>query len=575
MIRTSYPGIYFDEVKTKTTPLPIQGVDMSIGAIVGYFEKGPIGKPIKVSISNFETIFGGPIPSAYSWYALNGFFQNGGRECWVVRTTHYNEGGVVQAKNATITLKDKATVGIDTLTFTSVNEGKWGNNISLKISDSNLVKTKTIGAKDVGTTTIQLSAVKDIYVGQTLTITIDDTDKEEVVVSVIDETTRTITVEKPTVKAIPANCVVTSNDFDLTVLYKGSVVEQYTTLTMDEKSEKYILTAFNDTPSAFVTVEDEFSTNEFPKNLPISGTFTLTGGTDGLEDVTYKDIIGNKEKKTGIYAFDIVTDVLNFFVVESCDESLYSAILQYSQNRMDCDALLTTPSNTDYASAIEYMNNVGSFNSSYGFIYYQWGYVKDPIGKGDKAEKLVPLIGHIAGAYSKNDQNYGLGQVPAGENAGIVGVLRLQYELDDIQIGELNLRNLNCLKKLNDRGIVIWGARTLSYDTKWKYINSRRIFIYVEKSIALGTRWAIFKPSNKQTWSTITRIVSSFLNTVPGLFGDSPEERYLVQCDETTNPKDVQLSGKIFCKIGLNIESVGEFIVFEIGHLSDMVTVEE
>jgi len=576
-MQTFYPGVYFKEVEFGGGVRPVTGIDMSIGAIVGYFQKGPIGVATKVTAATYQDIFGGPIADAYGWYALDGFFKNNPNgSVYVVRTVHYTDitdPTSDVSESSTVTLKDRFSVPADTLEITAKTSGAWGDGLSIGITDGHLVNTETLAVVSAASDKAKLKSINNINVGSKLML-----DDVIITVSAVDPVAREITFTPTPEAELAVGTKVNSFEFNLLVYNKGTLVETFANLSIENTHDRYVETIINDenSGSAFITVDELGSESDFPDNVPgLTASTKLTGGNDGITGVGDADIIGNKGAKTGIYALDLVQESFNLFCPESCSEDVTRAVYQYCEGRMDAFGIGSVPESYDSTMALQYRLETGNFNTSYGALYYGWGYVSDPIGIGSNPQKLVPLVGHIAGYYGRNDRVNDLGQVPAGEGAVLFGVNKLEFNIDDITNGDLNKVNVNCIRNLSGAGIVIWGARTLSADSQWRYINARRIFIYVEKSVALGTRWAVFKPSNTSTWKSIKRTVESFLNNVPGLFGDSASDRYVVICDETTNPESIRKAGQIVCKIGLAIESVGEFIIFEIGQMSEGVSITE
>lgn len=580
MYQTFYPGVYFKEVEFAGGARPIQGVDMSIGACIGYFEKGPIGVPTLVNASNYGDIFGGPIADGYGWYVLDGFFKNNpSGQCWVVRVAHYND---ITDPTSVIAVAARGTIKDDTsptpvvaIDVEAIEAGKFAEKIGITVTPTNTVNTILTKAAATGATSIKVRSTNSMKVGMNILVG----DEKHTIVA-FDAASRVVTLGEEITTAdtgVAADAAVKSIDFTMTISYKGNV-ETFEGLSMDPNLDTYFEYVVNDenTGSQYIRAYTADTAAEFPACPTTNGVpVYMTGGDNGLTGVSDTDLMGNMSAKTGIYAFSMVTDSINLFCAESCSEEVTRAILTYCESRMDAFAILSVPEGLGIDAALSYRLETGNFNSSYGALYFGWGYVSDPIGNGSSPQKLVPLVGHIAGYYGRNDYKYDIGQVPAGEDAVLQGVNKLEQMISDIDNGNLNKNNINAIRSLTGAGIVIWGARTLSTDTSWRYINARRIFIYCEKSIMLGTRWVVFKPSNPSTWKSIQRTVESFLNTVPGLYGDTPSERYAVICDETTNPESVRKAGQIVCKIGLAVASVGEFLIFEIGQMSEGTSLTE
>lgn len=208
--------------------------------------------------------------------------------------------------------------------------------------------------------------------------------------------------------------------------------------------------------------------------------------------------------------------------------------------------------------------------SDYAALYYPWIQAFDPVTKlqtpkGDGL-KLVPPSGHIAGIYARVDTVRGVYKAPANEP--VVGAAGLQYSISKVQQGALNQHGVNCIRNLNGT-ILVWGARTLGGDTngEFKYINVRRLFNYLRKSIDEGTQWTVFEPNSPELWSRIRRNVNAFLLTVwrtGALFGDTPEQAFYVKCDEETNPPANRDLGVVVIEIGVAVVRPAEFVVFNL-----------
>src|SRR5262249_37980312 len=142
----------------------------------------------------------------------------------------------------------------------------------------------------------------------------------------------------------------------------------------------------------------------------------------------------------------------------------------------------------------------------YGTLYYPWIQVADPLSK---APIYVPPCGHMAGIWARSDQEYGVYKAPANEV--VRGALGMEYPVVDGEHRELNPIGINCIREFDGRGRVVWGARTLSADPSWRYLNIRRLFNYLEKSIERGTQWVVFEPNDPDLWQRVRRNISAFL----------------------------------------------------------------
>jgi uncharacterized protein len=211
-------------------------------------------------------------------------------------------------------------------------------------------------------------------------------------------------------------------------------------------------------------------------------------------------------------------------------------------------------------------------DSDYAALYFPWLQVSDPLSKTG-GTVLVPPSGHMAGIYARVDTERGVHKAPANEV--VRGALGLEYLVSKNEQDGLNPLGINVIRNLNG-GTRVWGARTLGGNQneangKVKYVNVRRLLIFLEESIDEGTQFVVFEPNNPALWQKITRTVTAFLTTVwrdGALFGFTPQEAFYVKCDATTNPPEVRDLGQVITEIGVAIVKPAEFVIFRISQLS-------
>ncbi|WP_198539531.1 phage tail sheath family protein, partial [Streptomyces graminilatus] len=211
--------------------------------------------------------------------------------------------------------------------------------------------------------------------------------------------------------------------------------------------------------------------------------------------------------------------------------------------------------------------DVAGYDSKYAALYYPWIKVLDP---ASGQNRLVPPSGHVIGVWSRNDTERGVHKAPANEV--VRGALDLAVNITKGEQDLLNPIGVNCIRAFPGRGIRIWGARTLSSDAAWRYINVRRLFNYLEESILLGTQWVVFEPNDIRLWGTIRRNISAFLREEwrrGALFGASAGEAFYVKCDSETNTPDSIDAGQVICEIGICPVKPAEFVVFRLSQFSD------
>lgn len=211
--------------------------------------------------------------------------------------------------------------------------------------------------------------------------------------------------------------------------------------------------------------------------------------------------------------------------------------------------------------------------SNYAALYFPWINVFDPLTRN---LKLVPLGGHIAGIYARSDIKKGVYKAPANEV--VRGATSLQIEVTDEQQAFLNSKGVNVIRAFPSRGILVWGARTISSNILWKYVNVRRLFIFIERSIAEGTQWVVFEPNNERLWSRVIAAVSHFLLTLfkdGMLIGTTPEQAFFVKCDQTTMTQSDIDSGRLIMIVGVAPIKPAEFVIVRIVQTRTGAIVEE
>jgi phage tail sheath protein FI len=212
----------------------------------------------------------------------------------------------------------------------------------------------------------------------------------------------------------------------------------------------------------------------------------------------------------------------------------------------------------------------GQFDSKYSALYHPWIEILDPTerpAQGAPPRRLMlPPSGFVTGIYARNDVTRGVHKAPANEV--VRGLTRFEANVNTPRNEVLNPEGINALRFFEGRGHRVWGARTMSSDPEWKYVNVRRLFIFVEHSIDKGTQWAVFEPNNRRLWDNVRRTVEDFLLNLwkdGALLGDKPEQAYFVRCDRTTMTQNDLDNGRLICLIGMAPVKPAEFVIFRIG----------
>ena len=217
----------------------------------------------------------------------------------------------------------------------------------------------------------------------------------------------------------------------------------------------------------------------------------------------------------------------------------------------------------DDLSISEVRDMRAKLDSSYAALYYPWIRVLDPV---TNTELNLPPSGFVAGIYARNDTNRAVYKAPANEVVN--GAIGFEKLLNKAQQEVLNPEGINCFRFFEGRGFRLWGARTISSDPEWKYVNLRRYFAYLEHSIDKGTQWAVFEPNGDLLWANVRRTIEDFLLNEwqnGALLGDKPEKAYFVKCDRSTMTQNDLDNGRLVCLIGVAPLRPAEFVIFRIG----------
>ena len=265
--------------------------------------------------------------------------------------------------------------------------------------------------------------------------------------------------------------------------------------------------------------------------------------------------------RTGLKTFEDIDEIQLVVAPGQVDPAIQDALLTHCEVRKDRFAVLDSPETID-------MGGIDKIpkprDSKYGAYYFPWIEVYDP----ERGNIFVPPSGHMVGIYARSDTERGVHKAPANEV--VRGALGLKYSVSRAEQDILNPKGINCIRDFSrrGRGIRVWGARTVSSDASWRYINVRRLFIMVESSIEIGMQWAVFEPNDHRLWKKITRDVSAFLYRIwrtGALFGQTPEEAFYVKCDAETNPPETIDAGQVITEIGICPVKPAEFVIFRIG----------
>ena len=265
--------------------------------------------------------------------------------------------------------------------------------------------------------------------------------------------------------------------------------------------------------------------------------------------------------RTGLKAFEEVEEIAILAAPGQTDPAIQDMVLSHCENMKYRFAVLDSPEVIEKGGVDKLPK---PRDSKYGAYYFPWLEVYDP----EKGNIMVPPSGHVVGVYARVDGERGVHKAPANEI--VRGALGLRYTITKGEQDILNPKGINCIREFKGRGIRIWGARTISSDPEWRYINVRRLFNMVEHSIEKGTQWVVFEPNDERLWKKVVRNIKAFLSRIymsGALFGKSPDQAFYVKCDDETNPPEVIDAGQLICEIGLCPVKPAEFVIFRIGQM--------
>ena len=360
--------------------------------------------------------------------------------------------------------------------------------------------------------------------------------------------------------------------FNLTVSAPGRDTETYENVTT-KRGKSNVVTMVKER-SKLIQLE-EVGTASALERVPAAGKVALAGA-DGAKPqrLSAEDYVGDAADRTGfggLEAVDNVTmlavpDLMAVYQQGMIDlegvQAVQLAMIAHCELMGDRVAILDAPPGLNAQQVREWRVDKAGYDSKYASLYWPWIKVFDPL---TSQGKLVPPSGHMAGIWARNDDTRGVHKAPANEV--IRGALALELQITKGEHDQLNPTGINCIRAFPGRGIRVWGARTLSSDPAWRYLNVRRLFNYVEESILEGTQWVVFEPNDVNLWEGVKRTLNAFLRglwSAGALFGASADQAFYVKCDAETNPPESIDEGKLVVEVGIAPVKPAEFVVFRI-----------
>lgn len=583
------PGVYVEEYDSGATPM--QGVSTSTAGFVGLAERGPvIGQPqLVTSFADYTRMYGGYLSKAgygdarYLPYAVEQFFMNGGARAYIMRAVPGD------AKAASL------TTGV--LRVTAANPGAWAEKMRVTVVPSSKAKTQVF---DVDGADLTLKNADGFNAGDVVELFDGKTTAYATIKSVLD---KVITLDAPCTLAVADTKVGTSKYIrtcEITITARlDDTVETYENLSLKPEALNYapVKTAKSDlihvevlpgkpAAAAAPAVKDENKDNKDKKDAPAAApapakaagitpydlcagvgegmVLTLEGGSDGsVLNVTPDAYIGADDgpgKRTGLQAFQENGVVSVLAIPGVTAPEVQAALIGFCENRKSCFAILDVPMDLKKTNDVATFRDM--YDSTYAAMYHPWLQMFDA---GAKRTDYFPPSGAMAGIYARSDNSRGVHKAPANEVVRGCTGLSCNYNVGEQDI--LNPIGVNLIRALPGQGIRVWGARTISSNGLWKYVNVRRLFIFIEESIKANTNWVVFEPNSETLWSRVTRTIETFLATCwrdGALAGSSPEQAFFVECGPTTMTQDDIDNGRLICQIGIAPVKPAEFVIFRI-----------
>jgi Phage tail sheath protein FI len=576
------PGVYVEEFDSGAVPM--QGVSTSTCGFLGMAERGPVaGLPLLLTnFSDFLRNFGGYLSQneygdyRYLAYGVEHFFLNGGSRCYVMRVATEDAKSSANTKNS------------DVVQFVAVNPGTWGQKIRVTIVPDSKAKTQILDK--VGERSYLVKSSAGFNSGD---VAIFDDGKSRTVNKVksaldnIIEFENAFTGDVVDKNLIPQKIIETC-EITIEVRY-DDIKELYEKVSFNPNASNFIekkmmksdlvkVTFVGASDKAATKPKDKKAPEEAPAAVPgIKTPFAMFGdenanavvialenGSNGdLSKISPADFMGKDlgpGKRTGLQAFTDNDEVSIMAIPGITDANVQLSLVAHCENLGSRFAVLDIP--RDSKKVPDVKTHRDYFDTQYAAMYHPWLTVYDPL---DKRNICIPPSGSMAGIYARSDIDRGVHKAPANEVVrGCVG-LDCQYATGEQDI--LNPKGVNLIRSFTGRGIRVWGARTCSSDGQWKYINVRRLFIFLEESIKANTNWVVFEPNDEVLWARVKRTIELFLSTVwrsGALAGITADEAFFVNIGRATMSQDDIDNGRLICVIGVAPVKPAEFVIFRI-----------
>ena len=636
----STPGAYI-EWQDASAPV-IQPLRTDITGFIGLAQRGPLNTPVPVeSVKQFEAHFGSFIGGGFLAYAVRGFFENGGRRCWIVRVAAAE--GTLPAAPASLLL---SAAGVPRWRVDASGPGVWGDGLKLSVSPVFPARTFTVDG-EASTRWINVASVASFQRGDLLELEQPGAKYYRVVSHVDPVLRRLYFVHPDAVARLPYDRPLDGYDLDqplqvrslaytISVRENGWPVGFFPALTLIPEHPQYGPRALAAASYPLVLppnaplpkppppiVIEELAPGPLDMQAPLdvtpSAALALSGGADGLAALTVDDFFTgiDASMKVDEVALVAAPDIVIQPVtppqfapppppVVSCvpcpppeppreihqpplsfevppqfsDDEVYrmqSLLVQRCEEKNDRFALLdpTAAMAQDAAQGVALVEEWRSrFETKNAALYFPWLHVTDPLGVAPT--RRVPPSGHVAGLAAQLDLEVGVHRAPA--NRVLAWAQDVTITVDDARHGHLNMMGINVLKSPPGLGLRVLGARTLSSDPSWRYVNVRRLVLMLMEAIDEQTQWAVFEPNDATTRMRISqalRELLAFLWQRGALVGTTPEQAFAVRCDEVNNPPESRADGQLIADVAIAPSQPFEYVVLRLGRQQNAFEVIE
>ena len=566
------PGVYVEEYDSGAVPM--QGVSTSTAGFIGLAQRGPVvGKPqLVTSFADYKRAFGGYLSEAkfgearFLPYAVEQFFINGGSRAYIMR---------VAAEGAAAA---KATAGV--LQIEAANPGEWGNKIRVTVEASSKAKTQVIAVNGAD---LKLKNADGFNQGDVVELFDGKAKAYATIVSSLDNI---VTLDAPCTLNVADEKIGTPKYIktcELTLTVKlDDVVETYANVSLCPEAGNFVSARARKSDLVTIAVT-EAKAPAAPKEgkdekapapakagvTPIelvggAAVIALAGGSDGkVANVSPNVYMGEDNgpgKRSGLAAFLENVDVSIMAIPGVTAPEVQAALIAHCENCKSCFAILDVPIDRKKTNDVVEFRDM--YDTTSAAMYHPWLEMFDPLAK---RSAYFPPSGAMAGIYARTDNERGVHKAPANEI--VRGCTGLSCNYNEGEQDILNPKGVNLVRAFTGRGIRVWGARTMSSNGLWKYVNVRRLYIYIEESIKANTNWVVFEPNSEVLWGRVTRTIEMFLATCwrsGALAGSTPSEAYFVECGPTTMTQDDIDNGRLICNIGIAAVKPAEFVIFRI-----------